>query len=112
MPLTRSQKKDIIGEVNATLKSASALILVQNKGMTVAEVSELRRKMREAGGSYRVVKNRLAKLAVKDTQFEGSATPLLKGPTALATSEDPVAAAKVVVDFAKTNEKLVIVGGA
>ena len=74
MPLTRTQKKDIISEVNTTLKSAQALILVQNKGMTVAEVSELRRRMRAAGGNYRVVKNRLAKLAVKD-QGDGGLSP-------------------------------------
>ncbi len=67
--------------------------------------------MREAGASYRVVKNRLAKLALKDTQFE-NVSDLFKGPTAMALSKDPVAAAKVAVDFAKTNEKLVIVGGA
>ena len=111
MPLTRTQKKDIVTQVNATLKDAQSLILVHNKGMTVAQVSELRRRMREAGGSYRVVKNRLAKLAVKDTAFEEAALPMLKGPTALATSADPVSAAKVVVEFAKTNEKLVIIGG-
>jgi large subunit ribosomal protein L10 len=110
MPLTRTQKHDIVGEVQETLKNSTSLILVHNKGMTVAEVSELRRRMRAAGAEYRVVKNRLAKLALKDSEFE-SASDLFTGPTAMATSKDPVAAAKIAVEFAKTNEKLVIVGG-
>lgn len=111
MPLTRTQKQQIIEEVNVTLKDASTLILVHNKGMTVAEVSELRRRMREAGAEYRVVKNRLAKRALQDTIY-GKTADLLKGPTVMATSNDPVSAAKTLVDFAKTNDKLVIIGGA
>lgn len=111
MPLTRAQKKDIIGEVHTSLKDVSTVVLVHNNGMTVAQVSELRRKMRAAGASYRVVKNRLARLALKDTAFD-IASDLLKGPTGIASSKDAVAAAKVAVEFAKTNEKLVIIGGA
>lgn len=111
MPLTRNQKHDIVGEVQQSLKSSMSLILVHNNGMTVAQVSELRRRMREAGCEYRVVKNRLAKLALKDTEFEG-ASALMKGPTVMATSKEPANAAKVLVEFAKTNEKLVIIGGA
>jgi len=111
MPLTRAQKKDIITEVNSSLKDVSTVVLVHNKGMTVAEVSDLRRKMRAAGASYRVVKNKLARLALKDTSFD-IAGDLLKGPTGIASSKDAVAAAKVAVEFAKTNEKLVIIGGA
>lgn len=111
MPLNKAQKQEIITEVNASLKGAESLVLVHNKGLTVAEFSDFRRKMREAGASFRVVKNRLAKIALKDTQFE-SATEMLKGPTGIATSNDPSSAAKVAVAFAKANEKLVIVGGA
>lgn len=111
MAKTRAQKQQSLETTAETLKASQVLILVHNKGLTVAEVSDLRRKMREAGAQYSVVKNRLAKLAIKDTAYE-SVADLLKGPTAMATSPDPVAAAKVLVNFAKTNEKLVILGGA
>jgi large subunit ribosomal protein L10 len=79
--------------------------------MTVADVSELRRKMRAAGASYKVAKNRLATRALEGTRFQGI-SPLLKGPTALAWSTDPVAVAKTAVEFAKTNDKFVVLGGA
>ena len=83
----------------------------RNLGLSVKQSTDLRAKMREAGGTYKVAKNRLAKLALKDTQYEGL-EEYLTGPTALAWSTDPVAAAKAAVDFAKTNDKLEIVGGA
>ncbi len=111
MALSKTQKINVINEVEASLKDASTIILVENKGMTVAEVSDLRRKARVAGATYKVAKNRLAKRALSGTAFE-HITPMLKGPTAMAVSKDPVAAAKLIVDFAKTNEKLVILGGA
>src|SRR3546814_15880310 len=79
--------------------------------MTVAEVSDLRRKMLAAGASYKVTKNRLTRLALEGTKFE-ALKELFTGPTAVAVSADPVAAAKVCVAFAKTNEKMIIVGGA
>jgi large subunit ribosomal protein L10 len=110
MPLSRAAKHTIVQEVTGTLTDAKVLILVHNKGMTVAEVSNLRGKMREAGASYRVVKNRLAKLAMKDTPYAG-VTDMMKGPTVMATSADPVSTAKVLVDFAKTNDRLVVLGG-
>jgi len=87
------------------------VLVAQNKGLTVADVSELRRRMRAAGASYKVAKNRLATLALEGTRFQGVA-PLLKGPTALAWSTDPVAVAKTAVEFAKTNDKFVVLGGA
>jgi large subunit ribosomal protein L10 len=87
------------------------VVVTQNLGLTVAEATDLRRRMRASGVTFRVAKNRLAHLAVQGTQFEGL-TPMLKGPTALAWSTDPVAAAKTAVEFAKTNEKLVLIGGA
>lgn len=111
MPMTRTQKQVAIESTKSTLSEAEVVILVHNKGLTVAEVSKLRTQMREAGAHYRVVKNRLIKLAVKDTRYE-HLNEMLTGPTALATSVDPIAAAKVVVDFAKTNDRLVVVGGA
>jgi large subunit ribosomal protein L10 len=76
----------------------------------VAEVTDLRRKMRAAGANFKVAKNRLAILALDGTKFDGIA-PLLKGTTALAWAHDPVAVSKVAVEFAKTNEKLVLIGG-
>lgn len=111
MPMTRAQKQASIESVNATLKSAQIALIVHNNGLTVAQMSELRRKMREVGADFKVSKNRLVKLAAKDTQFEGI-SDLFKGPAVLATSQDPVSVAKGLVDFAKTNDKLVIVGGA
>jgi large subunit ribosomal protein L10 len=80
-------------------------------GLTVAEATDLRRRMRAAGANYKVAKNRLATLALDGTQFDGIA-PLLKGPTALAWSKDPVAVAKAAVEFARTNDKFVVLGGA
>ncbi|MDE3060556.1 MAG: 50S ribosomal protein L10 [Pseudomonadota bacterium] len=109
--MNRAEKQALIEDVNARFTKAQIALVVHNNGLTVAQMSELRRKMREAGAEFKVAKNRLAKLAAKDTKFANIAE-LLKGPTAIATSEDPVAVAKGIVDFAKANEKLVIVGGA
>ena len=89
----------------------SMVVVTQNKGLTVAEVTKLRRAMRAAGANYKVAKNRLAILALDGTKFDGIA-PLLKGPTALAWSRDAVAVAKAAVEFAKTNDKFVVLGGA
>ena len=87
------------------------VVVTRPKGLTVTEATELRRRMRAAGATYKVAKNRLAKLALDGTQFEGI-KPLLKGPTALAWSSDPVAVAKTAVEFARTNDKFVVLGGA
>ena len=108
--MNRTEKKELIEDVHAKLKSASTLVVTQYRGLTVAEITDLRRRMRAAGAGFKVSKNRLVKLAAKNTAFE-SASDMLKGPTAVAFSSDPVAAAKGVVEFAKNNEKLVIVGG-
>ena len=86
------------------------VVITRNLGLTVAQSTQLRTKIREAGASYKVAKNRLAKLAIQNTDYAGIGD-LLTGPTAIAASVDPVAAAKVVVEFAKTNDKLEIVGG-
>lgn len=94
----------LFGEVNL-------VVVTQQSGLTVAEVTNLRRQMRDAGASYKVCKNRLVRLALEGTKFE-SLQPLFTGPTAIASSDDPVAAAKVAVEFAKTNDKLVVIGGA
>jgi large subunit ribosomal protein L10 len=109
--MDRSQKADAVALLNATFNEVGVVVVTRNLGLTVAQSTDLRAKMRDANASYKVAKNRLARLALKDTQYQGL-EDLLSGPTALATSVDPVAAAKVAVDFAKTNDKLEIVGGA
>lgn len=108
--MNRAEKKELIEDVHAKLKAANTLVVTQYRGLTVAEITDLRRKMRAGGAGFKVSKNRLVKLAAKDTNFE-AVSDMLKGPTAVAFSADPVAAAKGVVEFAKNNEKLVIIGG-
>ena len=108
--MDRSQKADTVASLNETFKEAGVVVITRNLGMSVAESSELRGKIREAGASYKVAKNRLAKLALKDTDYEALGD-MLSGPTALATSTDPVAAAKAAVEFAKSNDNIEIVGG-
>ncbi len=108
--MDRSQKSEAVAGLNATFNESGVVVVTRNLGLSVADSTELRSKMREAGASYKVAKNRLAKLALKDTDYV-ELGDLLSGPTALATSSDPVAAAKAAVEFAKTNDKLEIVGG-
>ncbi len=109
--MDRTEKREFVASLAAVFAATSMVVVTRNRGLTVAEVTELRRRMRAAGVSFKVAKNRLASLALAGTRFDGI-EPMLKGPTALAWSHDPVAAAKVAVEFAKTNEKLVVVGGA
>lgn len=109
--MDRTEKRDFVASLATVFAEASAVVVTQNKGLTVAEVTTLRRRMRDAGVTFKVAKNRLATLALDGTRFDGIA-PLLKGPTALAWSRDPVAAAKVAVEFARTNDKFVVLGGA
>ncbi|ABC64977.1 50S ribosomal protein L10 [Erythrobacter litoralis] len=108
--MDRSQKADAVAELNSVFNEAGVVVVTRNLGLTVAASTELRGKMREAGASYKVAKNRLAKLALKDTDYEGIGE-MLTGPIALGYSADPVAAAKAAVDFAKSNDRLEIVGG-
>jgi len=107
----RSQKEKLVSSLNGALSDTACLVITHQSGLTVAEVTMLRRRMREAGASFKVTKNRLARLALQGTKFE-QLSPLFTGPTAIAYSKDPVAAAKVAVEFANTNDKLTIVGGA
>jgi large subunit ribosomal protein L10 len=109
--LDRTEKREFVSLLADVFAATSMVVVTQNKGLTVAEVTDLRRKMRAAGANFKVAKNRLAVLALDGTKFDGI-SPLLKGPTALAWAHDPVAVAKVAVEFAKTNEKLVVLGGA
>jgi large subunit ribosomal protein L10 len=108
--VNREQKKELISSLNALLLQQAQLTITLNKGLTVAEVQELRKRIRAAGAGYKVAKNRLARLALAGTKFEGI-SDLLRGPTGIAYSKDAVAAAKVIAKFAKENNKLVVVGG-
>jgi large subunit ribosomal protein L10 len=107
----RAAKAELVTTLNDTFKSAGVVVVAHYSGLTVAQMQILRRQMKQAGGTVKVAKNRLAKIALEGTDA-ASIGPLLKGPTLVAYSGDPVAAPKVAVDFAKTNEKLVILGGA
>ena len=109
--MDRSQKAVLIKTLHDALSETSCVVVTQPKGLTVAEVTVLRRQMRDAGASFKVTKNRLARIAFQGTKFEPLA-PMFTGPTAIAYSKDPVAAAKIAVEFANKNEKLGILGGA
>ena len=109
--MNREEKTELLGLLNDVFNKAESVVIAEYIGLTVAEAEELRAKIRETGASLRVTKNRIARLALKDTKFEGLAD-LFKGPVAMAYASDPIAACKACVEFAKNNEKLVIVGGA
>lgn len=109
--MDRSQKAESVASLNEVFNEVGVVVITRNLGMTVAQSSVLRGKVRDAGATYKVAKNRLARLAIKDTDYAGI-DEMFTGPTAIATSVDPVAAAKAVVDFAKTTDKIEIVGGA
>ena len=109
--MDRAQKAAAVAELNRTFSEVGVVVVTRNLGMTVAQSTDLRNKMRAAGAAYKVSKNKLARIALDGTDY-GSIGDMLTGPVGLATSTDPVAAAKVAVDFAKTNDKFEIVGGA
>jgi len=109
--LDRTEKREFVAALAAVFAETSMVVVTRNDGLTVAQATDLRRRMRAAGANFKVAKNRLAMLALEGTRFDGI-KPLLKGPTALAWAKDPVAVAKAAVEFAKTNEKLVLLGGA
>ena len=106
----RSQKANLVTSLSKALADTDCIVVTHQIGLTVAEVTDLRRQMRAAGAGFRVTKNRLARRALEGTKFE-RLSPLFKGPTAIAYSRDPVAAAKVAVAFADKNDKLTIIGG-
>ena len=109
--MDRAEKKELIAALKEVFKAANVVVVAHYSGLTVAQMQTLRKQMRAAGASVNVAKNRLAKIALEGSDV-ASIAPLLKGPTLIATSGDPVAAPKVAVDFAKINENLVILGGA
>jgi large subunit ribosomal protein L10 len=106
----RSQKAKLVEGLHQALSDTVCVVVTHQNGLTVEEVTTLRRQMRAAGAGFKVTKNRLARRALEGTKFE-QLSSLFKGPTAIAFSRDPVAAAKVAVEFAKKNEKLLIIGG-
>ncbi len=108
--MDRAQKEKVVEELGQIFESSGVVVVARYEGLTVAEMQVLRAMMREAGGAVRVAKNRLAKIALEGKPC-ASIGSLLTGMTVLAYSEDPVAAAKVSVDFAKKNDKFVILGG-
>jgi len=106
----RTQKQALTASLHDDLADTVCVVVTHQSGLSVAEVTQLRRQMRSAGARYRVTKNRLVRRALEGTAFEGLA-PLFTGPTAIAFSHDPVAAAKAAVEYANRNTKLTIVGG-
>ncbi|WP_224817170.1 50S ribosomal protein L10 [Hasllibacter sp. MH4015] len=109
--MDRAQKEKVVEELGQIFESSGVVVVAHYQGLTVAEMQDLRGRVRDAGGAVRVAKNKLAKIALEGTPAAGIAD-LMGGMTVLAYSEDPVAAAKAADDFAKDNDKYVILGGA
>ncbi|MCR9140094.1 MAG: 50S ribosomal protein L10 [Alphaproteobacteria bacterium] len=109
--MERAEKREFVTSLNEVFKTSGSLVVAHYAGLSVAQMNDLRSKMREAGGTVKVAKNRLAKIALQGTESEGI-SDLFQGQTVIAYSDDPVTAPKVAVDFAKTNENLVVLGGA
>ncbi len=108
--MDRTTKEEKVASLKQTFEDSEMVVVTHYIGMTMPEMTDLRNRMREAGASFKVTKNRLTRLALQDTDFE-SLTELMTGPTALAYSADPVTAAKTAINYAKDNDKLVILGG-
>ena len=109
--MDRAQKEAVVAELNQVFTDSGVVVVSHYTGLSVAEMTAFRTAVREAGGAVRVAKNRLAKIALEGTPAAGMGD-LLTGMTVLAYSEDPVAAAKAVHEFAKSNDKLQVIGGA
>lgn len=109
--MDRAEKKELVTSLNTVFKQTGVVIVTHNLGLTVPQMNDLRAKMAQAGGATKVAKNRLAKLALEGTDAAGL-KELFTGPTVLMYSDDPVAAPKIVAEFAKKNDKLVVLGGA
>lgn len=108
--MNRTEKADLVDSLRSTFEGSEVVVITHQSGLTVSEVEGLRSKVREAGAGYKVTKNRLARLALQGTRYE-NLSDLFTGPTSVTTSADPVAAAKVIVEFANANDKVTIVGG-
>lgn len=108
--MNRTEKADVVDSLRRTFEQSEVVVITHQTGLTVAEVEGLRAKVREAGAGYKVTKNRLARLALTGTPYE-NLSDQFTGPTSITTSSDPVAAAKAIVEFANSNDKVTIVGG-
>lgn len=108
--MDRAAKRELIDNLNGVFKDTGVVVVSHYSGLTVAQMTQFRQQLKAAGGKVKVTKNRLAKIALKDTDYYGI-SDLLTGPTVLAYSKDPIAAAKISVEFSKKNEKLVVLGG-
>ena len=108
--MNRIEKTNYINSLKKDLESNNAMMVYHYEGLNVNQLDELRDKMREAGALLKVTKNRITKLAIKETTHS-EAENLFSGPTGIALSKDPITLAKILVKFQKTNEKLKIVGG-
>jgi large subunit ribosomal protein L10 len=111
LAVDRAAKKELVTALNGVFKATGVVVVAHYSGLNVAQMQNLRRQMKQAGAAVKVAKNRLAKIALEGTEA-AVIVPLLKGPTLIAYSGDPIAAPKVAADFAKANEKFVILGGA
>ena len=109
--MDRAEKESMVASLHQTFEDASIVVVTHYSGLTVAEMGELRDQMREAGAVFKVTKNRLTRRALEGTKYQ-PLEEMFTGPTAIAYSEDPVAAAKAAVNFSKTNDKLIVLGGA
>jgi large subunit ribosomal protein L10 len=107
----RAEKKNLVASMHKTFEDSSIIVVTHYSGLTVSEMGNLRMQMRDVGASFKVTKNRLTRLALEGTKYQPLET-MFTGPTAIAYSEDPVAAAKAAVAFSKDNEKLIVLGGA
>ena len=108
--MNRIEKTDLVNNLHDTFDNATSVVIVHCIGLTVEESTNLRTKMRNENCNFKVTKNRVARIALKDTKYQHMDS-MFKGPTAIGSSNDPVMAAKILVDYAKENEKLVIIGG-
>ena len=108
--MNRNQKTDLVKTLRHTFEDSASVVVVHCIGLTVAESTDLRNKMRNDNCNFKVTKNKITRLALKDTKYQHM-DGMFSGPTAIGSSKDPVMAAKVLVNFAKENEKLVIIGG-
>lgn len=109
--MDRVEKEEMVASLHQTFEDSSIVVVTHYSGLTVAEMGDLRNQMREAGASFKVTKNRLTRRALEGTKYQ-PLDSLFTGPTAIAYSEDPVAAAKAAVKFSKSNDKLIVLGGA
>ena len=109
--MDRTEKEDLVASLQKTFEDSSIIVVTHYSGLTVSEMSDLRMQMRDAGANFKVTKNRLTRRALEGTKYKPLES-MFKGPTAIAFSEDPVAAAKAAVNFSKDNDKLILIGGA